>query len=308
MPQFAFPTQYRYNDPYHQRITDYGSTLKPKYISRMSNDITKMFGDNILLKGLAATPTFLGSTISIALTAGILIHDSTLIQTTTTNTIDCDVSGVGYTDTPTTGSRLAVFTNFQYIEPPGAVSGGTGTFASSDSVVCSNSTVYNAIPTGSKIYNSTNDTSAYAVEVIAKTITGGPTYTLQLASAYAGTTGAGKTISGELNTQTEMKLSVYHVTSAGVPTAFGADPAFDATKNKLLLTILDFTKSGANVTAVLETPVSLSMVGPVPYITVSGTTYYKGGFTESNVSMWDFIQTLYANFIHEFIFHDQTRL
>jgi len=52
MAQFYYPSQNRYNDPYQQRVATLGSAFREKYLSKASNDITKMFGDNILVSGL----------------------------------------------------------------------------------------------------------------------------------------------------------------------------------------------------------------------------------------------------------------
>lgn len=114
--QFVYPTQNIYNDPYQQRRTNYGTIYPSKYLSKASNDILRAFSNNIVIKGLTVTPSFIGSNITLQFTPGIVVHDSTLINLTSTITITCDVSSVG--DTPTSNSYLAVFTNFKYIETP----------------------------------------------------------------------------------------------------------------------------------------------------------------------------------------------
>jgi len=227
MGQFAYPSQNRYNDPYQQRNSSPGTTYKQKYLSRASNDITKMIGDNLLLKGLDVTPTFASSTINLAFTPGILIHDSTLIQITTTSTLTCDVAALG--DTPVTGSHLGVFTDFQYVESP------------------------------------------------------------------------------DVDLQTPLALSVYYVNSSGTPTAFSGSPTFSATRNKLLIAALDFTKSGSNVIACSEMATVLTADQP-PYLTVSGVNYYVRGPVSTNVNFWDIYSTLIHSFLSEFLFQDNSRV
>lgn len=222
--QFAYPTQNRFNDAYQQRGTNYGSIYNSKYLSRASNDILKMFGDNIAVNGLLVTPTFLGSVITLTFTAGIVIHDSTVINLSLTNTLTCDVAALG--DTPGADCHLAVFTSFQYIETP------------------------------------------------------------------------------DLDAQTALTMSVYHVnTGGGIVTAFSGSPAFDATKNKIMVSALTFTKSGANVIACAELP-SVLVANRVPYLTVLGTNYYMRGADISNINSWNYLEFLYSRFLSEFSFHD----
>ena len=220
--QFAYPTQNRYNDSYQQRVTTYGSAYNKKYLSKASNDILKMFGDNVVIKGLAVTPTFLGSTINLIFTPGLVIHDSTVVQLTASSTLTCDVAAM--TDS-NAGSHLAVFTDFQYLETPDA------------------------------------------------------------------------------DSQTALKLSVYHVNASGIPSVFSGSPAFSAARNKVMVTSLDFIKSGSNVISCSETPAVLSGDNP-PYLLVSGTNYYMRGSVNSNINFWDIYQALVGSFLAEFAFHD----
>ena len=226
MAQFAYPSQNRYNDPYQQRVTTPGSLFREKYISRASNDITKMFGDNIIISGLDVTPSFLGSVITLQFTPGILIHDSTAIAITTTSTLDCNVSALA--DTPVGNAHLGVFTDFQYYE------------------------------------------------------------------------------SGDPITQTPLKLSVYHINSAGVSTAFSGSPAFSATRNKILVAIIDFTKSGVNVIACSEHPTVL-VADQVPHLTVSGVNYYLKGMISTNINFYEIYNDLIGAFLAEFLFQDNSR-
>ena len=223
MAQFVYPSQNRYNDPYQQRITTLSSSHREKYLSRVSNNITKMFGDNILISGLDVTPTFLGSVITLQFTPGILIHDSTAIAITSTSTLNCNVSALAGSP-----NCLGVFTDFQYVE------------------------------------------------------------------------------SGDPVVQTPLKLSVYYISSAGVPTAFAGSPAFSATRNKLLVAIIDFTKSGSNVASCYERPTVLT-ADQAPYLTVSGVNYYLRGMVSSNINFSDIYNLLINAFLAEFLFQDQSR-
>jgi len=226
MAQFYYPSQNRYNDPYQQRVTTLESLFREKYLSRVSNNITKMFGDNILVSGLDVTPSFLGSVITLNFTPGILIHDSTAIAITDTSTLDCNVSALA--DTPVGNAHLGVFTDFQYCEPADPI------------------------------------------------------------------------------TQTPLKLTVYHIDSSGTPTAFAGSPVFSATRNKLLVEIIDFTKSGVNVIACSKHPAVL-VLGQVPYLTVSGVNYYLRGITSSNINFYEIYNDLIGEFLAEFLFHDNSR-
>lgn len=222
MTQYAYPTQNRYSDPYQQRVTTPGSVYKQKYISRAYNNILKTIADNVVVCGLQVTPSYLGAVITIALTSGIVIHDSTLINLSTTNTITADVTLVSDS---TAGSHLALFTDFLYEETP------------------------------------------------------------------------------DLDAQTTLKLSMYHVDSVGVATPFYGAPTFSATRNKILVSAFDFTKSGANVVSCSEIPSALAGVEP-PYLTISGTNYYLRGLTSSNINFLGIYNTYYSSFLAEFLFHD----
>jgi len=225
MASAAIPTQNKYNDPYQQKNTDYGSIYRQKSLSRAANDILKMFGDNIVLNGLDVTPSFIGPTAVLDLTSGILIHDSTLVELNSSS-LTCDVTAVG--DTTTHNCYLAIFTDFQYVETPDA------------------------------------------------------------------------------DSQTELKLSVYHISPGGTATAFSGSPAFSTTRNKVLITILQFTKVGSNITAISEVPLALAG-GSSPSILVSGETYYIKGITEDNINFWGVYENYsMGEFLSEFLFHDYT--
>ncbi|MFA7202979.1 MAG: hypothetical protein WC188_04650 [Candidatus Caldatribacteriota bacterium] len=224
MTQFYYPTQYHYNDPLYQKRTEYNTIYREKYLSKAFNDILKMFGDNIIMKGLEVTPSYGGSIINLVISSGYVIHDSTFIQLINSSTLSCDVLAVD--DTPTTNAHLAIFTDFQYVESP------------------------------------------------------------------------------DVDTQTELKLSVYHVSSLGVVTAFSGSPAFSTLRNKILVSILEFTKVGAFVTACNETLTDLAG-GDAQTLLVNGTNYYLRGFSKSNINCYNIVDTQFNIFLSEFLFHDK---
>lgn len=227
MGQFAYPSQTRYNDLYQARVFSLETEYKHKYLSRVANNVTKVIGDNILLKGLNVTPTFNNSIINLSFSPGILVHDSTLIKITAPFTLTCDVAVLG--DTPTTNSHLGVFTNFQYIESP------------------------------------------------------------------------------DVDSQTKLSCSVYHIDSVGTPTAFSGSPEFSVTRNKLLITGIDFTKSGSNVIECSEMASPLT-ADESKYLTVLGVNYHIRGIVNTNINFWDIYNTWIHSFLLEFLFQDNTRI
>lgn len=115
----VYPLQKRYNDPTQQLRDDPGTIYKRKYLSRVSNQRLQAIGNNIVLIGLKAINVeFLGSIITVNLSPGKIIHDSTLIAVTSATTLTLDVSA--YSDTPSSGSHLGVFTDFLFTETPDA--------------------------------------------------------------------------------------------------------------------------------------------------------------------------------------------
>ena len=215
------PTQCRFNDPYHQRITNYGTIYNKKYLSRASNKILKAFGSDMIMKGLQVTPSFLGHVITLDYTPGLVIHDSTLIEVTTANTLTCDVATVG--DTLNTGSHLVVFSDFQYIETP------------------------------------------------------------------------------DVDLQTALRLSVYHINIDGtIVTAFPGSPAFSVTRNKIMLSVLNFNKDMSN------NVIFCSEVTGFGIFNILGVDYYIKGMNRSNIPSWDTIESYLDSVLGEFSFHDFT--
>lgn len=116
MSETIFPNHKRYSDPQFQLVEDYGTIYKQKYLSRVSNRRLQAIGDNFVLIGLEGYwVSYSGSVISVIISSGTLIHDSTLITVSEEVTLTLDVAT--YADT-TSGCHLGVFTDFQYIEDP----------------------------------------------------------------------------------------------------------------------------------------------------------------------------------------------
>lgn len=228
MAQFYYPPQNRYNDAYQQRITTPGTIYREKYLSRASNNIIKMIGDNLVISGLDVTTSFLGSVITLSLSPGLVIHDSTAIALTTTSTLDCTMT-VNLPDT-NNGACLAIFTDYQYIEPT------------------------------------------------------------------------------DPEVQTPLKLSVYHVDADGVPTTFTGSPVFSVTRNKILVSVIDFIKSGAVVTSCQERVITSN---ESPSLTISGTDYYLKGVTSSNITFSEINNYVgsssVSSFFAELLFQDYLR-
>ena len=110
------PTQIRINDPYQQTVFQYNTTDSKVYISRESNKILNVIGNDLVLKGLymsdpVIVPT---STVSVNISAGWAIQDETLLEITDSSTLDIDCAAL--VDTDTGGAHLGIFINYQYIE------------------------------------------------------------------------------------------------------------------------------------------------------------------------------------------------
>jgi len=111
---------------------------------------------------------------------------------------------------------------------------------------------------------------------------------------------------GDPEVQTPLKLSVYHVNAVGTPTAFTGSPNFSATRNKILVAIIDFTKTGVLVTSCIERTMILAGNEP-PFLTVSGTNYYLKGVVSSNINFYEIYNDVIMAFLGEFLFQDESR-
>ena len=116
MPEYVTPTQYRYNDPYQQRIFDYGTVDSRVYLSRATNMLLKAFGNNIVLSGLnvSSVSGVGGSTATVVISAGYAVQDSTLLEILSGSTLTLNVSTLA--DTTTGGCHLGVFLDYSYLD------------------------------------------------------------------------------------------------------------------------------------------------------------------------------------------------
>jgi|SaaInlV_200m_DNA_2_1039689.scaffolds.fasta_scaffold01003_3 hypothetical protein len=106
------PTQYRVNDPYQQRVLQFSAQDSRVYLSRVSNQLLKAFGNDAVIKGFdVVSSSFTGNTFEVVIDSGILIQDSTLIEVTEQSTLSIDVSGLD-----DCGGYLLIYTDYQYVE------------------------------------------------------------------------------------------------------------------------------------------------------------------------------------------------
>lgn len=112
MSRIVTPTQFRYNDPYSQRMLQYDIADTKLYLSRISNLLLKSLGDNAIIRGFELLSTNItGNIITLTISPGLLIQDATLIEVTENTIIDFDV-----TDYDSCAGKLIVYTNYQYLD------------------------------------------------------------------------------------------------------------------------------------------------------------------------------------------------
>ena len=116
MASTIIPVQTRYNDPFQQMIFQYNTADSKMYISRESNKLLKVIGDDVILKGMDMFNVLINppSTIQASIDIGMAIQDCTLIQFTGVGTVDIDAAAL--VDTPTGGAHLAIFLRYNYLE------------------------------------------------------------------------------------------------------------------------------------------------------------------------------------------------
>lgn len=109
------PIQTRYNDPYQQPIFEFNTDSK-MYLSKESNRLLNVIGNDIVIKGMEMSdPTILSpSTVLVTIAPGCAIQDETLIEFTDVSSLDIDCSYL--IDTPTSGAHLCVFLNYENIQ------------------------------------------------------------------------------------------------------------------------------------------------------------------------------------------------
>ena len=109
------PTQYRSNDPYQQRVLQFSAQDSRVYLSRVSNQLLKGFGNDAVVSGFdLISSTFTGDIFEVVIDEGVLIQDTTLVEVTEQSTLSIDVSGLDDCN-----SYLLVYTDYKYIESIG---------------------------------------------------------------------------------------------------------------------------------------------------------------------------------------------
>ena len=110
MSQSVTPTQLRVNDPYQQRLLQFDTTDSRVYLSRVSNYILKSIGNDVVIKGLDVSFSLEDTTITLTISPGLIIQDSTLIEITTETSISFDLNGYD-----SCNGYLILYTNYQYL-------------------------------------------------------------------------------------------------------------------------------------------------------------------------------------------------
>jgi hypothetical protein len=112
MSRIVSPSQTRYNDPYQQRIFQFSSQDSRVYLSRISNYILKSVGNNTIIKDITILDkNLIDNVVTVQVSSGLLIQDSTLIELLDTSTLTLDVSGYDHCE-----GKLILYTNYQYLE------------------------------------------------------------------------------------------------------------------------------------------------------------------------------------------------
>jgi len=108
----AIPNQVRYNDPYQQRLLQFNTQDSKVYLSRSTNYLLKAIGDDVVLNGLSLTvnPTIDLETISLTISPGLLIQDTTLISILDSTTLTFNVRPYDQNN-----GYIIVYTEYQYL-------------------------------------------------------------------------------------------------------------------------------------------------------------------------------------------------
>lgn len=109
------PVQLRYNDPYEQTIFEFNTVDGRSYLSRESNKILNVLGNDIVTNGFVMQdPTItLPSTIEVIIEPGWAIQDETLLNFTENNPLSINVASL--VDTEVNGAHLGIFIRYSYI-------------------------------------------------------------------------------------------------------------------------------------------------------------------------------------------------
>lgn len=113
MATIQTPIQTRYLEPYKQKVFQYDSEYSNIYLSRYSNNILKVIGDDCILTGLEITEltrTNTNTGISFKVTLGTGIHDLTYFEFASDTSIAFDNLNI-FPDT----NKLLVYLSYQYL-------------------------------------------------------------------------------------------------------------------------------------------------------------------------------------------------
>jgi len=109
------PVQTRYNDPYQQTIFQYNTADSKVYLSRESNQLLNVVGNDIVIKdmNMSGVSIVSSSTVRATIGTGWAIQDSTLLQFTNSNNVDIDCAAL---DDTSLGCHLAVFIKYEFLQ------------------------------------------------------------------------------------------------------------------------------------------------------------------------------------------------
>lgn len=111
---YSTPTQKRFLEPYKQRVFQYDSEYSNIYLSRYTNNLLNVIGDDCILRDadIINLNKINGDTgIEFTVESGDIIHDLTFIQLKTNTTIQFPNLNI-YSSI----LKVIVYTSFQYIQ------------------------------------------------------------------------------------------------------------------------------------------------------------------------------------------------
>lgn len=113
MASTIIPTQFRYNDPYQEEIFSYDTPESRLYKSRATNNLFKIIGNDIVVKGLYVEQIRIinDDIISVSMGDGVAISDLIVVNILETSVVDLPCKDL--VDT-ISGAHLAIFFNYRY--------------------------------------------------------------------------------------------------------------------------------------------------------------------------------------------------
>lgn len=104
--------QSSYNDPYQQRLFDFGLEDSRVYLSRSVNQLLKSVGNNIVLNGFEITDiSFTDTNITIDISSGIAIVDMTLVEIRDPVSITFEAA-----NSYDTNGKFVLHVNYEFLE------------------------------------------------------------------------------------------------------------------------------------------------------------------------------------------------